>query len=280
MDTQIPVSGQLVTTLGDHTYQVVFPWNRTRLGHISQLALDSAGRVYVYQRTGSPIVVLSPDGELVGSWGSGVISDPHGIYITPDDRVLLVDRDAHQIMIFDTAGTLVATIGERHRPRFGKPFNHPTDIALAPTGELYVCDGYGNAHVHCFSADGKHQFTWGGIGTGPGEFSTPHGIWVMPDGRVLVADRENDRIQVFSRDGKYLAAWGNLYHPMDIYQGHDGTVYVTDQAPHVVAYTPDGTVVGRCKANATHAHGIWGDAAGNLFLAEHNGQLTKFARTS
>jgi peptidylglycine monooxygenase len=268
----------LVTGLGDHLYRVIYPWNRSRLGHISQLALDSAGRVYVYQRTGSPVVVLSPDGEMIGSWGTGQISDPHGIFITRDDRVLLVDRDAHQIMVFDTAGRLKATIGERHRPRFAKPFNHPTDVAEAPGGALYVCDGYGNAHVHCFAPDGTHKFSWGGIGTGPGEFSTPHGIWVMPDGRVLVADRENDRVQVFTPEGKYLAEWGNLYHPMDIYQGRDGTVFVTDQAPHVVAYAPDGTVIGRCKANATHAHGIWGDATGNLYLAEHNGLITKFER--
>jgi peptidylglycine monooxygenase len=279
VDTQISVDG-LQVVLGSHRYAFVHPWNRVHLGHVSQLALDSIGRVYVFQRTGSPIVVLTPDGELAGSWGTGQISDPHGIFITADDRVLLVDRDAHQVMIFDTSGQLRATLGERQHPRFGLPFNHPTDVAVAPTGEIYVCDGYGNAHVHCFSADGKYRFTWGGIGTGPGQFSTPHGIWVAADGRVLVADRENNRIQVFAGDGAYLSEWSDLYHPMDIYGDADGTIFVTDQAPRIVAFSPKGEVLGRCKSVATHSHGIWGDKTGNLFLCEHNGRLSKLARLS
>jgi DNA-binding beta-propeller fold protein YncE len=277
LDTQT-APDPLHVVLGRNRYAVVPCWNRASLGHVSQLALDRAGRVYVFQRTGSPIVVLTPDGELADTWGAGQISDPHGIFIAADDRVLLVDRDAHQVMIFDTSGQLHATLGERHTPRFGLPFNHPTDVAVAPSGQIYVCDGYGNAHVHCFSADGKHRLTWGGIGTGRGEFSTPHGIWVAADGRVLVADRENNRVQLFTGDGAYLGEWGDLYHPMDIYGDADGTIFVTDQAPRIVAFSPEGEVLGRCKAVATHSHGIWGDAAGNLFLCEHTGSITKLAR--
>src|SRR5258708_1035598 len=148
VDTQNSID-ILQVALGAHRYAVVHPWNRVQLGHVSQLALDSAGRVYAFQRTGSPIAVLTSDGELATSWGLGQISDPHGIFITADDRVLLVDRDAHQIMIFDTHGQLQAIIGDRHHPRFGLPFNHPTDVAVAPSGEIYLCDGYGNSHVHC-----------------------------------------------------------------------------------------------------------------------------------
>jgi len=268
----------LRVVLGARRYAVVSAWNRVPLGHISQIAVDSGGRVYVFQRTGSPIVVLGPEGDLVDSWGEGQISDPHGIFIDADDHVLLVDRDAHQVMIFDTVGQCRATLGERHHPRFGLPFNHPTDVAVAPNGDIYVCDGYGNAHVHCFSAAGERLRSWGGIGSGPGQFSTPHGIWVTADDRVLVADRENNRVQIFSADGTYLDAWGDLYHPMDIYGDPDGTIFVTDQAPRIVAFSPRGEVLGRCKAAAIYSHGIWGDAAGNLFLCEHTGTITKLAR--
>ncbi len=263
--------------LGARRYAVMTPWNRVPLGHISQLAADRAGRIYVFQRTGAPIVVLGPDGEFADSWGTGQISDPHGIFIDADDRVLLVDRDAHQVMIFNAGGALLATVGERHRPRFGLPFNHPTDVAVAPSGDIYVCDGYGNAHVHRFSPGGEHLHSWGGIGTGPGRFSTPHGIWVTGDGRVLVGDRENNRVQVFTGDGAYLDEWGDLYHPMDIWGDADGTIFVTDQAPRIVAFSPQGEVLGRCKAAAIYSHGIWGDAAGNLFLCEHTGVVTKLA---
>jgi hypothetical protein len=95
VDTQIATDG-LRVVLGTRRYAVVSPWNRVPLGHISQLAVDRAGRVYVFQRTGSPILVLGSEGDLVDSWGTGQISDPHGIFIDADDRVLLVDRDTHR----------------------------------------------------------------------------------------------------------------------------------------------------------------------------------------
>src|SRR4051794_19959487 len=126
---------------------------------------------------------LRRDGDLAASWDAAPISDPHGIFITSDDRVLLVDRNAHQVLIFNTDGRLLATLGERHQPRFGLPFNHPTDVAVAPSGDIYVSDSYGNAHVHWFASDGSYRRSWGGIGSGPGEFSTPHGIWVTTEGR-------------------------------------------------------------------------------------------------
>lgn len=266
---------RLQVVMGTHRYSVIPGWNRVPLGHISQFAVDSAGRVYVFERTGAPIVVLTSDGELAASWDAAPIQDPHGIFITADDRVLLVDRNAHQVLTFDTEGRLLTTLGERHRPRFGLPFNHPTDVGRS--GDIYVSDGYGNAHVHWFAPDGSYRRSWGGIGSGPGQFSTPHGVWVTPDGRVLVADRENNRVQVFTDHGGFLGEWGDLYHPMDIYGSADGTIFVTDQAPRITAFSPTGEVIGRCSAAKIYSHGIWGDAAGNLFLCEHTGTITKLA---
>src|SRR5438477_273239 len=78
---------------------------------------------------------------------------------------------------------------------------------VAPGGDLYVTDGYGNARVHRFSAEGRLLQSWGEPGAGPGQFNLPHGIAVLADGRVLVADRENDRIQLFDPEGKYLDQW-------------------------------------------------------------------------
>src|SRR3954466_10004221 len=102
---------RLQVVMGTHRYAVFHGWNRVPLGHISQLAVDTAGRVYVFQRTGAPIVVLTPDGDLAASWDAAPISDPHGIFITSDDRVLLlVDRNAHQVLIFATDGQLLTTL--------------------------------------------------------------------------------------------------------------------------------------------------------------------------
>src|SRR5439155_15039166 len=99
--------------------------------------------------------------------------------------------------------------------RGGPPFNRPTNLAVAPSGDVYVSDGYGNCRVHRYAADGKLIGSWGEPGSGPGQFILPHSVWVAADGRVLVADRENDRIQVFSPSGEYLTEWGAL-RPTDV----------------------------------------------------------------
>jgi len=162
----------------------------------------------------------------------------------------------------------VAAIGERHTPRLGGVFNHPTDVAMAADGEFYVSDGYGNSLVHRFSPDGTLIQSWGRGGTGPGEFSTPHGIWVDRQDRVLVADRENDRIQLFTRDGEFIEAWGDLQHPMDIYEDAEGMVFVTDCVPRLTMFAPDGSIAGRCRPTWDSPHGVWGNKRGDIFLAE------------
>lgn len=263
---------QATVVLGERLYAVERPWGRLPegkvLGRITQLAVDSAGRVYVFQRAEPPVTVFDAEGAWCGGWGADEILDSHGIAIAPDDRVFLVDRDAHQIRIYSTAGALLGTLGERHSPRHGAPFNHPTDVAVAADGEIYVADGYGNSHIHRFAADGTWLQTWGGPGDGPGAFSTPHGIWVDRQDRVLVADRENDRVQLFSRDGGWLGEWRDLSRPMDIYEDNRGMILVTDCVPRLSMFAPDGSLAGRCRPTWNSAHGVWGSANGDIFLAE------------
>jgi peptidylglycine monooxygenase len=249
-----------------------------RLAALSQLAVDSEGRVYAYQRADPPVIVFEPTGDFRAAWGHGLIADAHGIFISADDRVYLVDRDAHQILIFTTEGERLGALGARNAPRFQAPFNHPTDVAVAPDGEVYVSDGYGNSAVHRFSASGKHMTTWGRPGSGPGEFTTPHAIWVDRAERVLVADRENNRVQLFDRDGRFLEAWGDFYHPMDIAEDDRGMILVTDQVPRLSMLSPAGELVGRCRAVWNGAHGISCNARGDIFLAEMRpNRVTKLA---
>ena len=262
----------LVVTMNGRDYAVECPWGTLPdgqvFGPVSQLAIDSNDRVYVFQRSNPPVLVFDSEGLLVDSWGEGEFSDAHGIFITTDDLVLLVDRDAHEILACETSGTVRFRLGQRHRPRLNEPFNHPTDIAQAPNGDYYVSDGYGNSRVHCFSAEGTYRFSWGRPGDGPGEFTTPHAVWVDSAERVLVADRENNRVQLFDLQGRFLEAWSDFYHPMDIYADRDGNVFVTDQIPRLSMLSPDGTLIGRCRPVLFGPHGVGGDAAGNLYLAE------------
>lgn len=206
----------LTVVLGEKFYRVERPWGRLPhgdvFGPVSQLAVDSSDKVYVFQRADPPVQVFNPDGGYALGWGGDIVCDAHGISISRDDRVFLVDRDAHQIIVCDRHGSVTDRLGNRHNPALGAPFNHPTDVAVAADGDIYVSDGYGNSLVHWFSPDLELKRSWGGPGTGPGEFSTPHGIWVDQSDRVLVTDRENNRVQVFDREGRYLEQWGDLDH--------------------------------------------------------------------
>lgn len=262
----------LCVVLGDRRYRVERGWGELpdgiRPSAISTIAVDSQGRVYAYRRGSPPVVVFDDTGGFVAAWGGDRIVDAHGIFVTKDDRVFLVDRDAHEIIECTTSGAVVRVLGRRHVPRFGAPFNHPTDVAVAADGEIYVTDGYGNSLVHRFGADGELVQSWGEPGDAPGAFWVPHAIWIDGQDRVLVADRDNDRIQVFDRDGTFLTAWGGFFHPMDLFVDDRGLIVVSDQTPSLCLLSPSGELIGRCKPMSNGAHGVCGNAGGDLYLAE------------
>lgn len=262
----------VIVTLAGITYAVERSWGSLPAGMppamISQVAVDSGGRLYAIRRGDPPVVIYAPDGSFAGSFGDGLIFDSHGIYIDREDRIFIADRDAHQVLVFSTDGTELFRLGARHQPCWAGPFNHPTDVAVAADGEIYVSDGYGNARVHRFAPDGACRGSWGEVGHGPGEFMTPHAVWIDRQNRVLIADRENNRVQLFDRFGAWLDEWRGLCRPMDIYEDAAGVVYVTDQVPSVTAFAGDGTRLGRARPSLNGAHGIVGDVVGNLYLSE------------
>lgn len=207
---------------------------------------------------------------------------------TPDGELLLTlgTRGVPSDTGYD--GKALATIA-----RSGPPFNRPTNLAVAPDGDLYVTDGYGNARVHRFTSAGALRASWGSPGGGPGEFRLPHGIAILADGRVLVADRENDRIQLFDLEGTYLDEWLEIQRPTHLTVGPDGLVYVSelpwlrgqrslrfgeivaDLFGRVTALTTDGDVVARWGGGApgtpgafTAPHGIAVDSRGDVYVAE------------
>ena len=237
---------------------------------VSQVAVDSLGNVHVLRRGEPPVLVFDAEGAFVRSYGRGEIFDSHGVSIDGWDRVWIADRDAHQIVVFNLEGEVVLSIGERHAPQWMAPFNHPTRAAVAPDGVIYVADGYGNARIHRFSPEGEWRASFGAVGHGPSEFMTPHSLIVDRQGRLLVCDRENDRVQLFDRDGRWLAEWRGLCRPMDLCERDDGVILVTDQVPSVNAFAPDGERIGRGRPSLNGAHGIALGRAGEIYLAEIN----------
>lgn len=261
-----------IVCLGETLYRIERPFGRMPPGRsmheVSQVAVDSTGRVFLFRRADPPVLVFAPDGSLLDAWGEGRFEDPHGIAVTADDRVVLVDRDGHAVHVCTADGEEVLRLGTRGRPRHGGPFNHPADAAMDAAGRLWVADGYGNARLHVFDAEGRHLDSVGAPGDAPGRFSTPHGIWIDRQGRVLVADRENHRVQVLDGAGRYITEWRDLYKPMDIWEDAEGGILVTDQISRVSRFAPDGALLGRCRAATIYAHGVWGDAGGAIYLAE------------
>ncbi len=231
---------------GKYRYKPVPDWARLPAGwsfvEVVGIAVDSRDRAFVFCRGEHPVIVFEPDGTFVRSWGEGTFVRPHGITIGPDDEVWCTDDQDHTVRKFCADGKLLLTLGKSGRcsetgiegmdyrtiKNPGPPFNLPTNLAIAPSGELYVTDGYGNARVHKFSAEGKLLFSWGAPGDAPGQFNLPHGIAIDRTGRVYVADRENSRIQIFSPEGKFLQQWTDTGRPMQISFDADDRAFVCD----------------------------------------------------
>ncbi len=209
---------------------------------VAAIATDSRDRVFVFNRGEHPVIVFEPDGTFVRSWGEGVFVRPHGLTIGPDDSVYCTDDLGHAVRKFTPVGELLMTLGKPGQPsdtgstsidfrtihRAGPPFNYPTNVALAPGGDLYISDGYGNARVHQFNADGRLIRSWGEPGNGPGQFHVPHGIAIDGDGTVYVADRENSRIELFTPTGDYLSEWTDLARPSQLFIDRAGNFHVAE----------------------------------------------------
>ena len=279
---------------GTHQYTVEENWwtlpEGWEFGWIPAVAVDSQDRVYVYSRSEHPMVVFDRDGNFIDSWGDDILKDAHGILIDADDNIYCTERETHVVRKFNTAGELLMTLGTPDVPGAeGEPFNLPTDFALGPDGEMYISDGYGNARVHKYSPDGELLKSWGQPGTGPGEFDLPHCVRVDPRNRLMVADRENNRIQFFTLDGEYIEEWGDLLQPDTIYIDDDDLVYIAELGQRISIMTLDGEVISQWGSERGSTvpgeflacpHGIWLDSRGDIYVGEvqADARLQKFIR--
>ncbi|CAA9562815.1 MAG: hypothetical protein AVDCRST_MAG18-1230 [uncultured Thermomicrobiales bacterium] len=292
-------------------YEVIADWEQLPDGYTHRdvvgVATDSRDRLFVLGRQQPRVLIYERDGTFVGSWGEGQFTErTHGLTIAPDDSVFIVDEGAQVVYKFTPEGELLLTLGTKGVAsdtgydgslesivRGGPPFNRPTNLAVAPSGDLYVSDGYGNARVHRFSAGGELLGSWGEPGNGPGQFNLSHGVAVAPDGRVFVADRENDRVQIFTPEGEYLTEWTDIQRPTNIRFDRAGRAYVSelwrklsdpsyrlgptneDRPGRVSVLAPDGAVLARwggpdrcAPGNFVAPHDICVDSHGDLYVGE------------
>ena len=259
------------------------------------VGVDSKDNVYVFNRGTHPMVVFDSSGNLLRTWGDGFFKTPHGITIGPDDEIYCTDVADHTVSKMTTEGELIFTIGTSGKPgeaMSGQPFNRPTHLAVDPrNGDLFVADGYSNAHVHHFTPEGKLVNSWGESGTGEGQFNIVHNIFIDEDGWVYIADRENHRVQVFDTKGNFQTQWSNLSRAAAIYVDHRGSglVYVgeyyggipsnvlgTDLGPRVTILDRQGNIKARLGSQSYgdepgrfySPHGISVDSQGNIYVAE------------
>ncbi len=256
--------------LGNLRYRVTRPWPDLEKGieGLSDVFTLPDGRIAALRRQAPHILVFSPQGALQAQWVLQGIRCPHYATVGHDGKVYVADMDGHQILILDEDGKADRVLGRPDRPAWGKPFNHPASAHLAPDGALYVADGYGNSCVHRFDASLNWVHTFGQPGSGPSQFSTPHAVRVLQDQRLLVVDRENNRVQILTRDGDYLGEIGGLYKPMALAVCEDGSILVTDHTPRLSRFSADGLLLGRARTFSTVAHGMALGHDGSIFLAE------------
>jgi DNA-binding beta-propeller fold protein YncE len=188
-------------------------------------------------RQEAPILKYDPSGKLLASWGVGMFIFPHGATVDRDGNLWVTDARGengigHQVIKFDANGKVLMTLGQKGvSGSTSTLFDQPTDVVIAPNGDIFVTDSHRNGknnRVVRFTKDGKYVKEWGKKGSGRGEMSEPHTIAMDSRGRLFVGDRENNRIQIFDQDGNYLDEWRQFGRPSGIAITKDDTIYVAD----------------------------------------------------
>jgi sugar lactone lactonase YvrE len=277
-----------------YKYQVLDQWAKRPRGavfvDVVGMAIDKQDRVYVLNRGPRPVMVFDRDGNFQQSFGEGLFTRVHAMHIDVQGNLFCADDDGHTVTKFSPDGKVLLTLGKKGQAsdsgylnrdyrtvkRGAPPFNRPTDMATAPNGDIYVSDGYGNARIHRFSADGRLIQSWGEPGSAPGQFQIPHGIAIDRRNRILLADRENNRIQLFTLEGELIEIWRGLHRPNSIRIGPDNIVYVAELMHRVSFWDLDGNVlatwgdegIGLDAGQFVAPHGVAVDSKGDIYVGE------------
>lgn len=267
------------------------PYGMTFKNDATSVAVDSKDNVYVFCRGPVPLFIFDSEGNYINSWGEGEFLRPHGICVDKNDDLYLIDDQGHMIEKRTKEGKLIFRLGEKGKSsarQSGDIFNLPTDAIVDPdTGDIFISDGYGNSRVHKFDTEGKYIKSWGEPGSDPGKFSLPHNIAITSDKRLIVADRENFRLQIFDTEGNFIDQW-HIHHPMSVTTDKEDNIYVGEMGPPPVQegvknlgncvsiLNPEGKLIERLGDELPGSndnqfvapHGIAVDSKGSIYVAE------------
>jgi streptogramin lyase len=286
----------------DHWGQL--PEGRT-WGSTSAVDIAPDGSIWVAERCGAntcagsnlaAILKFNPSGKLLESFGEGLFIFPHGIFVDRSGNVWITDAQGkdgkgQQVFKFSPQGKVLLTLGKAGVAGDGEDtFNQPSDVLVAPNGDIFVADGHGgnsNARIVKFSKEGKFIKAWGKKGTAPGEFDTPHALAMDSKGRLFVGDRANNRIQIFDQEGKFLEEWKQFGRPSGLFIDKHDVLYVADSESNNTNHPgwKRGIRVGSCKDgtvtafipdtepdpdhhSTSAAEGVAADSKGTIYGAE------------
>jgi NHL repeat len=260
-----------------------------------------------------PILEFEPSGKFLKAFGKGLFVSPHKITVDRDGNLWVADNGlkdgmGQQVLKFDQNGQILLTLGKAGVSGPGlDTFDQPTEVAVAPNGDIFVADGHGeqpnaNARIMKFDSHGKFLKTWGKKGSAIGEFDCPHTLAFDSQGRLFVGDRQNNRVQIFDQDGKFIAEWKQFGRPSGIYIDKNDVIYVADSESREgkpgYGYNPGcrrGIRIGSAKdgsvkyfvpdaapypprGDSTGPEGITADTAGNMYGAEYTMDVKKYVR--
>ncbi len=281
---------------GEHTYELVEEWAKLPQGWTftdgAGIAIDDKDKVFILSRSAHPVTIWDRSGKLLGNWGESYFKRAHEATFGPDKNIWCCDDGSHTVTKFTPEGKILQVLGTKDKPsdsgyvqaqgldsikRGAGPFNRPTGVAVSPEGIVFVSDGYGNARVHKFAPDGKLLMSWGEPGTGPGQFRLVHNVWLDTQGHVWVCDRENNRIQIFDMNGKYITEWKDVLRPTDLFIDKTGIVYVSELSARISIFDPNGKLLARWgdkvggdpwKQTIVAPHTLAVDSHGDIYVAQ------------
>ncbi len=290
-------------------------------GEVSGVAVDTPDRIIVAvwgdrsadgtEREGSSnyLVVVDRDGNVVENWSQWdtTFNKPHQVYISPYDaerHVWVVERGGGrgvhmQVMKFTNDGSeLVMRLGEPDHPTSREEaranpnpgpytYGEPAVLAFLPDGSFLLGDGYWNTRIIKYDAEGEYLMEWGEAGSGSGQFDLVHGLAVDREQRVYVADRRNNRVQVFTEDGAFIEEWPDITDPVGVFIDEHHAVWVISASLHrLLKYNRDGELQhswgayggpGGLAGGVFRPHQIDVDQEGNVYVASWSGGwLNKF----
>ena len=266
------------------------------MGATASVAFDANGHLFVLTRGDKTFFEFNPDGTFIRSFGDKLFTRSHGLRIDRDGNLWATDVGGHIVVKMTRDGQPLLTIGtkgeagEWNEATGSHKLNQPNDVVLAGNGDVFVAQGHtpgaeGDARVLKFDKNGKFIKSWGGKGSGPGRFQVAHGIAIDAKGLVWVADRENQRIQLFDQDGKFVREVKYKGLPCSLDIGRQYMYMVNGFAGQVLRLDLNGKVLaamgkpGKGPGEFGEAHMIAVSQKDEIYVADSvNAALVKFVK--